>query len=107
MKSALELALEKTKDIVPQDDPMELSKEAKQQIRDINREFDALIAEIELKVSARLREAESQFSQEEIRQLLPELEAQLQGERDRINAERAEKTEAVRKADLESRQPKS
>ena len=47
MKSAIEIAMERTADVEPADDPYELTDEHKAKIREINKEYDAKIAEIE------------------------------------------------------------
>ncbi|MFA6448403.1 MAG: hypothetical protein WCX65_02955 [bacterium] len=94
MKSALEIALENTKDIVAQDDPNALSKEAKKTIRDINKEYNARVAEIEVRMSSKVREMQGQYSQQELQEVLPSLLDQFRVEKDRINAERKEKVDA-------------
>ncbi len=93
MKSALEIALEKTKDIQPEDDPNALSEEAKKAVHDLNREYDARIAEVEIRLSSKIREMQGQYSQQELQSVLPELTGQFKVEKDRINAERKEKTD--------------
>jgi hypothetical protein len=99
MKSALEIALEKTKDIVAQDDPNALSPEAKKKIKEINKEFNARIAEIEVRVSSKVREMQGNHSQQELQEILPEMLEQFKVEKDRINAERKEKVDAVTAGD--------
>ncbi|HOX28613.1 MAG TPA: hypothetical protein PLQ76_05600, partial [bacterium] len=76
MKSALEIALERTKDIVPQNDPNELSDEAKSKIREINKEFDVRIAEIEVKASSKARELMQSYSEKELEEILPAVKGQ-------------------------------
>lgn len=103
MKTALEIALEKTRDITPQDDPNALSDDAKKQIRAINKEYDARIAEIEIKTSSKLREMQGQYSEQELQSILPEMIEQIKSQKDAINAERKEKTDAVAEKDLNNR----
>ncbi len=103
MKTALEIALEKTRDITPQDDPNALSDEAKKQIRAINKEYDARIAEIEIKTSSKLREMQGQYSEQELQSILPGMIEQIKSQKDAINAERKEKTDAVAAQDLKNR----
>jgi len=97
MKSAIEIALEKTKDIEPQEPPKELPEEAKEKIRQINKEYDARVAEVETKVSSKIREMIQQYGPEEVKAHMPDFQAQLRQERDRINSERRQKTDAVEK----------
>ena len=106
MKSALEIALEKTKDIIAQDDPNALSDEAKKKVRGLNKEFDARIAEIEIRVSAKVREMQGQYSKEELEQMLPEMLDQFKADKERINAERKEKVDAVMEKDIAGRAEK-
>ncbi len=103
MKSALEIALEKTKNIQPQDDPNALSDEAKKELRDLNREYDARIAEVEIRLSSKIREMQGRYSQQELQGVLPELVEQFKAEKDRINAERKEKTDDLINRDAANR----
>jgi hypothetical protein len=106
MKTALEIALEKTKNIVPQDDPNALSEEAKKKVRELNKEYDARIAEIEVRVAAKVREMQGQYSNQELQGILPEMLDQFKAEKDAINAERKEKVDAVTAKDLAARTEK-
>ena len=103
MKTALEIALEKTRDIVAQDDPNALSEDAKKKIREINKEYDARTAEVEVRASSKLRELQGSHSQQELQAILPQMLEQLKAEKDRINAERKEKTDAVIAAETNSK----
>jgi hypothetical protein len=103
MKTALEIALEKTRDIVAQDDPNALSEDAKKKIRGINKEYDARVAEIEVRISSKLRELQGSHSQQELQAILPPMLEQFKADKDRINAERKEKTDAVIAADTNSK----
>ena len=103
MKSAIEIALEKTKDIEAKDDPNALSKEAMEKIREVNKEYDARIAEVEVRTSSKLREIQGQYTQEELKAVLPQLMEQIRNERDRINAERKEKLDTVRAKDRKNK----
>jgi hypothetical protein len=94
MKTALEIALENTKNIVAQDDPNALSPEAKKKIRALNKEFDARIAEIEIRMSTKVREIQGQYSKQELEEMLPEMLDQFKAEKERINAERKAQVDA-------------
>ena len=97
MKSALEIALENTRDIQPEETEKSLPEDAKEKIRQINREFDAKIAEVDTRVNARIREMVQQYGPQEVNNHASEIHGQVRQEKDRINAERREQTEAVRK----------
>ena len=103
MKSALEIALEKTKDIQPQDDPTALSEEAKMKIREINSEYDARTAEIEVRASSKIREMQGKYTEQDLKVYLTELLEQFRAEKDRINAERREKTDQITNDDRAQR----
>jgi hypothetical protein len=90
MKSALEIALEKTRGIAPSEDPRMLTVEEKARVREINREFGAKIAEIEIQVSQRIRQMAGKFGEQEIQEHMQSFQQELRGERNRINAERQE-----------------
>ena len=88
MKSALEIALEKTQDIEAREDPNQLTDEEKGRVRDINREYDAQVAGVELKVSQRIREMIETHGEKEVQAHMQLFQQDLRAERDRINAER-------------------
>lgn len=88
MKSALEIALEKTSHIEAKDDPKQLSDDEKQKVRDINQEFDSKIAELEIEFSRRIRELAEQHGEQTLKQHLPHFDQELRNARDAINAER-------------------
>jgi hypothetical protein len=91
MKSALEVALERTKDIKAGDDPNQLTDEQKQEVREINKAYDAEIAKLEIEFSHKIRQMAEQYGEEEVRTHLASFQTELRRERDRINAERQEK----------------
>ncbi|HOO55608.1 MAG TPA: hypothetical protein PLN69_02220 [bacterium] len=103
MKSALEIALEKTKDIKAENDPNALSKEAFEKIRQINKDFDAQIAEMEINIAAKVREMQGSMTQEELQAYLPQVVEDLKTKKDQFNSERNTKIEEIRKKDIESR----
>ena len=94
MKSALEIALEKTQDIQAQEDPHQLTSDEKQQVRVINQEFDARIAELELEFSRRIRQIAEEHGQEQLKAHLPMFDQELRTARDTINSERQDKIQA-------------
>ena len=94
MKSAIELAMEKTEELV--DGQQKLSEEQLAAISDIRNEFEAKWAEQEIALKQRLEK----LAQEADPQAFAEHQRQLQEEmnqvRDRIFSERDGKIEAVR-----------
>lgn len=94
MKSAIELAMEKTEELV--DNHQKLSEEQVAAISDIRNEYEAKWAEQEIALKQRLeklaREADPQAFAEHQRQLQEEMNQV----RDRIFSERDGKIEAVR-----------
>lgn len=94
MKSALELALEKTAHIEPKGDPLALTDEEKVRVREINMKYDQKISELEMEVSRRLREVAETSGQQELQQHLAYFQQQITTARDGINAERQEELNA-------------
>lgn len=94
MKSAIELAMEKTEELV--DNQNKLSEEQLEAISDIRNEYEAKWAEQEIALKQRL----AKLAQEADPQGFAEQQSQLQEEmnqlRDRIFSERDGKIEAVR-----------
>lgn len=94
MKSAIELAMEKTEELV--DNQQKLSEEQLAAISDIRNEYEAKWAEQEIALKQRLEK----LAQEADPQAFAEHQRQLQEEmnqvRDRIYSERDGKIEAVR-----------
>ncbi len=94
MKSAIELAMEKTEELV--DNQNKLSEEQLEAISDIRNEYEAKWAEQEIALKQRL----AKLAQEADPQGFAEQQGQLQEEmnqvRDRIFSERDGKIEAVR-----------
>lgn len=88
MKSALEIALERTKDISAGEDPNALNDEQKSKLREINLQFDETIAKLEIEFTQRIRSMAEKYGDEEIREHLASFQQELRAERDRINAER-------------------
>lgn len=87
MKSALEIALEKTKDIKPEAAEY-IPEELKAKIRDVNKEFDAKIAESETMFKQRLKELAEQYGARELEAHMPSFLAQVKQQKDAINEER-------------------
>lgn len=88
MKSAYELAMER----LEKDSPATaISNEQKKQLADIDRVYDAKIAEREVFLKDAIKKAKD-FAERE------KLEKQLQSERAKINAERESKKDKVRGA---------
>jgi hypothetical protein len=94
MKSALEIALEKTSHIEAKEDPRQLNEDEKQHVRDINKDYDAKTAELEIEFSQRIRELASQHGEQVLKEHLPQFDHELRTARDSINAERQEKLKA-------------
>jgi hypothetical protein len=95
MKSALEIALERTKNIVAQEDPNALPKEALDEIRSVNQDFDASIAEVEVLMSSKARDLQGQVPREELQTYLQQLAEGFRQKKDEINAERNVKIEEI------------
>lgn len=95
--------MEKTKDIAPDRDPFELPEEAKAKIRSINQDYDAKIAEMEINVTKKIREMAQSMGQQELQAHAQEISRQVRAEKDRINAERRDKTEAIREQYLKKK----
>lgn len=95
MKSALELALEKTDDLV--EDRGKLTPEQIEAIDQVKKEYEAKWAEQEIVLKGRIdkvrRESDPQTFAEHQRQF----QAEMNSVRDKIYAERDAKIEAIRK----------
>lgn len=93
MKSAYELAMERLEKEDPQG-PVSLSDRQKAELAEIDRKFQAKIAEKEIFLSKQVAEARRQGDREAVRQL----ETQLRNERLRLEDERESSKEKVRQA---------
>ncbi len=91
MKSAYELAMERLKQSDPDEAPT-LTEEAKAELAEIDRRFQAKIAEREVFLEQQLRKAEAEGDAEAVEQL----RKQLQNERKRLESEREADKDAVR-----------
>lgn len=91
MKSAYELAMERLQKEDPDASP-KLSKEQKEELRQLDESYKAKIAEREVFLQKQLLEARQQ-GDEEARQ---QLDKQLRNERERLNEEREAAKEKVR-----------
>lgn len=91
MKSALEIALERTRDIKAGEDPNQLTAEQKERVKEINREYDAVIAKLEIDFTQRIRTLAEQHGEAEVRAHLEQFQGEMRAERARINGERQEK----------------
>ena len=93
MKSAFELAMERLQKEDP-DTGVSLTEEQKQQLADIDQRYTARIAEREVFLSGKLRDARAQRDREAVEQL----ETQLRHERTRLEEERESAKNKVRNA---------
>lgn len=94
MKSALELALEKTAHIEPKGDPLALSDEEKIRVREINMKYDQKMSELEIEFTRKLREVAETQGQQELQAHMAYFQQQITQVRDGINAERQEELNA-------------
>mgnify|MGYP000179520690 CR=1 FL=1 len=94
MKSAFELAMERLQKEDP-DGGVSLTEEQKAELADIDRKYKAKIAEREVFLKGKLREARLNRDAEGVAQL----EAQLRNERLRLEDERESKKNLVRKGE--------
>lgn len=91
MKSAYELAMERLRKSDP-DAVVSLTEEQKQKLAEIDATYKSKIAEREIFLSSKLQEAEASGDPIAIEQI----RRQIASERERLEAEREEKKEAVR-----------
>ncbi|MEW6200685.1 MAG: hypothetical protein AB1546_01830 [bacterium] len=94
MKSALEIALEKTKDIKPKESEY-IPEDKKDRIREINKEFDAKIAELETNFTSRLKSMQERYGAREVSTHLESFYAELRREKDLINEDRHKTIEKI------------
>lgn len=97
MKSALEIALEKTKDIKAEETAY-IPEELKVKVREINQEYDAKVAEVETIFRSRLKEMTEQHGPQEVQAHMETFYAQLRQEKDRINEDRRDAVDKVLKS---------
>ena len=88
MKSALEIAMERTRDISPGEDPFQLTDAQKAAVREINIECDAALAKLEIEFGSRIREMIAQYGEAEVEAHLEAFQNEIRAERNRVNAER-------------------
>jgi hypothetical protein len=98
VKSALEIALERTKDIAPSEDPNALTAEEKAKVRELNKLYDSKIAELEIQFTTRLRALAEQHGEREVTEHMEQFSGELRSHRDTINAERATELENLMKS---------
>lgn len=91
MKTAYELAMERLSQTAP---AARLTKEQKQAIAELESKYKARLAEREISLKGEIAKAANQGDVEAIEQL----ERQLSGDRKSLQAELAEKKEAVRQS---------
>ena len=94
MKSALDIALEKTASIEAKEDPHALTPEEKAKVREINVEYDAKIAELEVQVTQRIRQLAETHGEAEVQAHMEMFQQEIMASRDQINAERQSKLDA-------------
>lgn len=97
MKSALEIALEKTKDIKAEETEY-IPEELKVKVREVNQEYDAKIAEVETIFKSRLKEMTEQYGPQEVQAHLETFYSQIRQEKDRINRNRRDAVEKILKS---------
>lgn len=97
MKSALEIALEKTKDIKAEETEY-IPEELKVKVREVNQEYDAKIAEVETIFKSRLKEMTEQYGPQEVQAHLETFYSQIRQEKDRINEDRRDAVEKILKS---------
>jgi pyruvate/oxaloacetate carboxyltransferase len=96
MKSALEIALEKTEGM--NQDTARLSDEQKKAIGEIEKEYQARIAEQEIMVETRIKGAATQAYGAEFNEAVRMLREQLAEEKNRLEREKASRIQQVREA---------
>ena len=93
MKSALEIAMEKT---AGADKGGRLTDEQRSAIADLEKEYQAKIAEQEIMVESKIKLLAAQATGHEFQQQVHALREQLAQERERLEEERKARTQAVR-----------
>lgn len=96
MKSAFELAMERLQKEDP-DGGVSLTEEQKAELADIDQKYKAKIAEREVFLASKLKEARASRDADAVNQL----EKQLRNERLRLEDERESKKNLVRKGELQ------
>ncbi|MGA1205317.1 MAG: hypothetical protein ACO3ZW_05850 [Opitutales bacterium] len=96
MKSAYELAMERLRE-EETESGVSLSEEQKQALADIDQKYKAKIAEREVFLASKLKEARASRDADAVNQL----EKQLRNERLRLEDERESKKNLVRKGELQ------
>ena len=98
MKSAIEIAMERTKDIKAADDPYALTPEEKEQVRELNKKYDVKIAELETQFNSRIRSLRETHGTAEVEAHMEQFYVELRNQREVVNAERAEKMAELMKS---------
>ncbi len=93
MKSALEIAMEKT---AGAEQGGRLTDEQRSAIADLEKEYQAKIAEQEIMVESKIKLLAAQATGHEFQQQVHALREQLAQERERLEEERKARTQAVR-----------
>ncbi len=95
IKSALEIALEKAK-MIKGEEHFTLSKEQREKIDNINKEYDIKIAELEIKFSTKLKEMREKCGDEEFNEHISSFYLEFENEKNRINEERRKKISEIK-----------
>ena len=96
MKSALELALEKTDDLVDKD--TKLSPDQVEATDQVRKEYEAKWAEQEIVLKGRVAKLEAEADPQAFAEHQRQFQDEMNGVRDKIYAERDEKIQQIRQA---------
>lgn len=94
MKSALDIAMEKTAKAA--EDRSKLTDEQRNRIAEVEKEYQAKIAEQEIMVESKLKAAARQATGQEFNELVTALRDQLAQEKNRLEEEKTAKIQAIR-----------
>lgn len=97
MKSALELALEKTDDLV--DDNDRLSPDQVEEISQVRKEFEAKWAEQEIVLKGRIAKMQAETDPQTFAEHQRQFQDEMNQVRDKIHAERDARIERIRQAE--------
>lgn len=95
IKSALEIALEKTQ-MINDKEYFTLNKEQREKIDKINKEYDIKVAELEIKFSSKLKEMKERCGEEEFNEHVSSFYREFENERNKINEERRNKIDKIK-----------
>jgi uncharacterized membrane protein YkoI len=98
LKSAWEIALEKTGKFKPSADESKLSQEQKDMIAEIEREYQAKLAEKEIMLQSKIKKLERGSSPIEFHQQAEALRQEAEREKVALQEEKAKKIEAIKKS---------